>query len=119
QDPTHHDLCTHHHQPSFFKKQICLPIARLCHQNRLQHFNRTLRILFDFSLRLHHADGRGRNVEETFLSRSAFRDLRTSQQLAAREKLRLLPEDLLQERNRVTEIAHLHSAPSLPPKHPH
>ena len=91
----------------FLQNQICLSIVGLLFQNFFQHFDCAFRILFEFSLRLHDSDRRRRDIEKTFLSRLVFRDLRTSQQLAAREKLGLLLKNFLEERNRVTEIAQL------------
>ena len=100
----------------FLQKQICLAIVGFRFQNFLQHFNCAFGILFEFSLRLHHANRRRRDVEKTLLSRFAFRDRRASQQLAAREKLGLLLENFLEERNRVTEIAQLNGANRFEPK---
>ena len=39
-----------------FQSQICLPIVRLLFQNLFQHFDRALRIFFNFSLRPHDGD---------------------------------------------------------------
>ena len=39
-----------------FQNQICLPIVRLRFQNFFQHFDRALRIFFNFSLRPHESD---------------------------------------------------------------
>src|SRR4029077_14433894 len=85
-------------------------------QNLLQHFNSTFWVLFDLSLRFHRANGRGRDLEETFLSRFAFRDLRATQQLAASEKFGLLLKNFLEQRNCVTEMAQLDGADRLEPK---
>src|SRR2546429_4406341 len=41
-----------------FQNQICLPIVRLLFQNFFQHFNRALRIFFNFSLRIHNRERR-------------------------------------------------------------
>ena len=110
------DLRPTRRQRRFLQKQICLAIVGFPFQNFLQHFDRALGVLFDLSLRFHHSDRRGRDVEKTFLSRFAFRDFRTSQQFAACEKLRLLLKNFLEQRNRVTEIAQLNGGDHLKPK---
>src|SRR5262249_9969530 len=102
-------------QRCFLQKQICLAIVGFPFQNFLQHFNRTLRVVFDLSLRFHYADWRGRDVEKTLLCRFSFCDFCATQQLAACEKLGLLLQNFLEERNRITEIAQLNCADRLEP----
>ena len=60
----------------FFEDEIRLAMVRLVFQNLFDHFHRALRVLFHFSLRFHHRDGRGRDIEKTFLGRFVFCDLR-------------------------------------------
>ena len=72
-------------------------------------------VFLDFPLRLHHGERRDRDIEKTFLRRFPFGHLSATQQLTPREKLRFLPEDCLQERDGVTEIAQLDRSHRLEP----
>ena len=82
-------------------------MVRLFFQDFFQHFHRAFWIFLHFSLRSHNCERCGRHVEQTLFRRFAFRHLSAAQQLATGEKLRLLPQDSLHERDRVSEIAQL------------
>ena len=92
----------------FFQRQICLSMVRFIFQNLFDHFHRALRGLLNLALRFHHCERRSRNVEETFFAAFLFRDLGPAQQLATGEKLRLLFQNSLQQRDCVAEIAQLY-----------
>jgi hypothetical protein len=49
-------------------------------------------------------------LKKLFLGRFVFRDLRATQAAGGREKLGLLLQNFLQERNRVTKIAQFNGA---------
>ena len=67
----------------FLQKEIGLAIIRFLFQDFFDPLHRALRRFLDLTLRFHHRDRRGRNVEEAFLGCFLFGDFGPSQQLPA------------------------------------
>ena len=88
-----------------FQDEVGLAIVRFILQDFLDQLHRALRIFLQLALRFHDRESRRGNIEECLLRGLLPRYFRPAQKLPAREKFRLLFQDSLQKRNRVTEIA--------------
>src|SRR5436190_6326283 len=111
----HRNLGPARRERCLLQEQIGLAMAWLVFQNFFDHFHSVSWIPFQFTLRLQDGNGGSREAEKRLFPALPAEDLRAAQNLAAREKFRLLFQDALQKRNRVVEIAQLDRGHRLEP----